>query len=209
MAGRIIKQHFFIILTGMFLLALPPAPAFAESADDQRTSGARQFIQSMGDEVIRYISDSGLELEDRKEKLDAVLRRNFDTVTISRFTLGRYWRTLTSEQQKEFQDLYQDMIVAIYAEKFSDYNGEEFTVGKASARGEKDFIVKSHIIRPENNDINVNWQIRLKNGAYKIIDVTIEDVSMIITQKSDFASIIQRSGGDAATIIEHLRGKVR
>lgn len=203
------QRHLITALTVFFLSVLLAGTAFAKEAGNEDVSRAKIFIKSMGDEVIDYISDPELDTEDRKKKLDAVLRRNFDTDTISRFTLGPYWRSLTPEQRKEFQTLYQDMIVAIYADKFSDYNGEKFVVDKAGARGENDFIVTSRIIRPEAKNIDVSWQIRLKNGAYKIIDVAIEDVSMIITQKSDFASVIQREGGNAAVIIEHLRRRVK
>lgn len=203
------QRYLFTTLTVFFLSVLFAGIAPAKEPDSQDIHHAKAFIQSMGDEVIDYISDPALSAKERKKKLDAVLRRNFDTDTISRFTLGPYWLPLTQAQQKEFQTLYQDMIVAIYADKFSDYNGEQFVVGKAGARGEKDFIVKSRIIRPEAKNIDVNWQIRLKNGSYKIIDVTIEDVSMIITQKSDFSSIIQREGGNATAIIEYLRNRKR
>ena len=80
---------------------------------------AREFIQNMGDEVISYIVDNNMDENKRSKKLEAVLKGHFDTYTISRFVLGRYWRSLTAKEQTEYQSLFEDMIVAIYSRNFS------------------------------------------------------------------------------------------
>jgi phospholipid transport system substrate-binding protein len=59
-------------------------------------------------------------------------------------------------------------------------------------------IVTSQIIRPQAPPIEVDWQLMISDGRYKISDVTIDGVSMALTQRSEFAAIVQRNGGRVA-----------
>jgi len=53
--------------------------------------------------------------------------------------------------------------------------------------------------------VKVDWRVRNSNGTLQIIDVVIEGVSMSLTQRSDFSSVIQRGGGNVEALLEHLR----
>ena len=59
---------------------------------------------------------------------NVILGNTFDVPGIAKFALGRYWRTLTPEQQTEYTGLFEQMVVKTYADRFSDYNGEQFKV---------------------------------------------------------------------------------
>lgn len=183
----------------------PPAARVATKAVTQEQA----FIQSMGDEVIGYLKNSGMPDGERKARLKQVLQSRFDVGTISRFALGKYWKQLNPAQQQEYQSLFADMVATMYADRFSTYSGQEFKVHETVA-AERDMLVKSSIIDPERakKDITVDWRVRTKDGKMQIVDVTIEDVSMIITQRSEFDSLIQRAGGNASVIIEHLRTRL-
>ncbi len=180
----------------------------AEQNTGTQSEEAKVFVQSMGDQVIDYIIDSSLTEASRKQKLEGILKKNFDTYTISRFALGPYWRSLTTSEQDEYQELFADVIVAIYSRNFSNYDGQQFVVTSVRAAPKNDYIVQSMILQRKAKDIPVGWHLRLKNGQFQIVDVTVENVSMIVTQKSEFSSIIQRRGGNPSVIIDHLRTKL-
>lgn len=185
-----------------------PAQSVNGTADKQRAMAAKAFIQSMGDDVVATISDELLSREEKKKRLAIILNRNFDMSAINRFTMGRYWQQMTPVQQKEYARLYEQMIVSIYADKFSKYQGEVLDVADVLPMGTSDFIVQSYIVRRTEHNVAVDWRVRFKKDEYKILDVSIENVSMIITQKADFASAIQKKGGDPAVVIGFLRSKL-
>ncbi len=198
--GKYILQAMMAFLLLSFPISLALSAAGEKSATD--------FIQSMGDSVVSCISNASLDADQRKEKLRGILDRNFDMATIGRFTLGQNWKKLTPEQRKEYQILFEDMIVSVYADKFSSYDGQQFKVRSAHSLPDSgDQIVTSAIIPKNGEDIDVDWRIRMKGDKFMIVDVAINKVSMIITQRADFASIIQRNGGDAAGILTHLRNR--
>lgn len=177
------------------------------SYDALRSAHVKGFVQSMGDEVTGHINDAKLAGTQENIKLKNVLNKNFDMHAISRFTLGINWKNLTAMQQEEYRALFEDMIVSLYANKLSYYQGQSFKVINIQHTGGSDFTVMSRIQPQTGKNISVKWRVRVQDDKYRIIDVAIEDVSMLITQRSNFSNTIQRNGGNAAAILDYLRSK--
>jgi phospholipid transport system substrate-binding protein len=166
---------------------------------------AQKFISGMGDKAISFLSDNSLSQTQKEKEFKKLLVRHFDMSTIGRFALGKNWRNATDVQKKEYQKLFKNMIVRVYAGRFNDYKGEAFDVTAHQDSGKKDILVTSHIVPSSGSKVQVDWRVRNKGGQHKIIDVVIEGVSMSLTQRSDFSSVIQRGGGDIESLLEHLR----
>jgi len=168
--------------------------------------GAETFVGSMAKRGIGFLSDKDLSEEGRKKEFKKLLSDSFDMGTIARFTLGRYWRTASTAQKKEYEKLFEKRILEVYSQRFDNYKGQRLEVESASPVGNSDAMVSTRIISDNGDpDIRVDWRVRYKNGRYKIIDVIVEGVSMAVTQRSDFSSVIQRGGGDISVLLEHLR----
>ena len=80
-------------------------------------------------------------------------------------------------------------------------------IGVAPA-GESDSMVTTQIVRPNGPPVNVSWRVRKSGSDYKIIDVVVENVSMGVTQRQEFASVIEQNGGRVDGLIQALRQKV-
>lgn len=165
---------------------------------------ATAFIENMTNKGIGFLSNAGLSQDQKKSEFKKLLHSNFDMRTIGRFSLGRYWNVATSSERSEYQNLFENMIVEVYARRFGDYQGQELIVNSARADGKHDAIVNSYI-KHNGQKINVDWRVRKKKGSMKVIDVIVEGVSMATTQRSEFASIIQRGGGQVSALLVHLK----
>jgi len=98
------------------------------------------------------------------------------------------------------------MVIDVYASRFGEYNGETFEVVSHRVDGKSDFLVNSFVKGLSGGaPLKIDWRVRNKDGNMKVIDVIVEGVSMTLTQRSDFASVIQRGGGDVEALLEHLR----
>ncbi len=165
------------------------------------TESAKKFVDKMAQTGIGFLGNEGLSDEQRTAEFRKLLNANFDMATIGRFALGRNWKVATPAQQAEYQKLFKSMIVKIYSRRFKDYNGQKLEVTAARADGETDVIVSSSIIPPNGQKVSVDWRVRNN----KVVDILVEGVSMALTQRSDFASVIQRGGGSVEVLLEHLR----
>ena len=172
----------------------------------EQNAQAEDFVERMAGDAIAFLGDESLSEDDKAQQFSKLLNRSFDMATIGRFALGKYWRVASPEQRDEYQSLFRDMIVEVYSRRFNEYNGQKLDVRGSRAGQNDDVTVNSYIIPPNGGqEVQVDWRVRSKNGQFKVVDVVVEGVSMALTQRSDFSSVIQRGGGDVAVLLTHLR----
>lgn len=184
-----------------------PSSQAIDVAASPAAEGAKNFISSMGDRGINFLGNTSMSAEAKKAEFRRLLNDSFDMNTIGRFSLGTHWKTATPAQQQEYQRLFNNMVVKVYAKRFSDYKGQKFEVRSARQEGGKDSIVTSFIVPNDGPQVQVDWRVRNKGGSYKVVDIIVEGVSMSQTQRSDFASVIQRGGGNVDVLLQHLRAQ--
>jgi phospholipid transport system substrate-binding protein len=185
----------FILITGALA-----APAILAAADPAA------IINELGNRALEVLGKNATPAQ-RVARFHELFREDFDVAGIARFVLGRYWKTATPEQQEEFVKLFEDYIALVYSNQLAAYSGETLRVTGSRTNAEE-AVVASEIIRPSGAPpVKVDWHLTDRNGSYKISDVTVDGISMAVTQRSEFASVIQRNGGQVANLIAQLREK--
>ncbi|MBO39009.1 MAG: toluene tolerance protein [Rhodospirillaceae bacterium] len=196
----LIPKPCLILLTVLaLLLALPQSVTATDNPSD--------FIRIVGQNAINSLTNKEITQAKREDLFRKILHRTFELRLIARFALGRFWRRASKAQQIEYIALFEEFIVKAYAARFADYKGENFIVGKVRNINERDHIVQSEVVLKNGRKIVVHWRVR--NGkALKIIDVLVEGVSMAITQRDQFAAIINQNGGKIAGLLSALNKKI-
>jgi phospholipid transport system substrate-binding protein len=208
------------ILMGAAAFAVLAAPAFAGQYDLRQgqfpsyitvaaagDQAAQDFIAKMGDRGINFLGNQSMSMEAKKAEFSSLLTQSFDMNTIGRFALGANWKSATPAQQQEYLKLFKQMIIKVYSKRFSDYKGQKFEVRSSRKDNDKDSTVTSYIVPTSGSEVRVDWRVRNKDGAYKVVDIIVEGVSMAQTQRADFSSVIQRGGGGIEPLLQHLRGQ--
>jgi phospholipid transport system substrate-binding protein len=194
----------FSLLMLMVAIALIAQPVRA----DQTTDGAVDFIETLGSKAINDLTGTSLSVEEREVRFRALLNEHFDMAEISRFVLGRYWRVATDEEKAEFARLFEEFLVKSYAVRFAGYSGESFRVLGGSDPRDGVVIVNCRIERSGAEPIRLDWRVTIDGSKLAIIDLLVEGVSMAVTQRSDFASVIQSRGGKVKGLLDALRSKI-
>lgn len=167
---------------------------------------AGKFIQDLGDKAVSILADKNITPEQRDMKFRQMMHESFDLMTIGRFVIGRNWHAATPEQQKEYMRLFEELVVKTYSDRFALYTGEGFRVRSVTPEGERDYIVRSEITHPDGSPpTTVDWRVRQKEGKLGIIDVIVEGVSMSVTQRQEYSSVIERNGGNIDGLLEVMR----
>lgn len=187
--------------TALQMAAAPPGPGHEK--------GAAQFVQGLGDRAIGILADPKVSDSEALNVFRALLTENFDVLTIGRFVAGRNWNSATEPERTEYTRLFETMIVEVYAQRFNQYAGETFKVTGSRAEGERDAIITSQVLRPSGPPVNVAWRVRSRDGTYRIVDVIVENVSMSVTQRSEFASVIDQNGGRFEALLNALRQRIQ
>jgi phospholipid transport system substrate-binding protein len=152
------------------------------------------FVQRLGDEVVGILRQGDEASSDRRDRFRALFGSNFDVPAIGRFVLGRHWRIASEEQRSEYLALFREYVVDIYARQFSTYSGETFLVNRQRRLDEADTLVSTEIRHPTKAPIHVDFRVRAGDEGFTIVDVIVERVSLIVTKRSEFQSILEREG---------------
>ncbi len=125
---------------------------------------------------------------------------------IGRFVLGKNWRAATESEKSEYLELFKKYIINTYQKRIGEYSGENLDIVKAKPLNNKEFLVNSVIVRPKGPKIQLDWRVRKsKSGDLKIIDIIVENVSMALTHRDEFSSVISQNGGKVEGLLQKLR----
>ncbi|MEO5338271.1 MAG: ABC transporter substrate-binding protein [Magnetospirillum sp. WYHS-4] len=200
-----------MFLAGAFALALAAGmPAWATAGDF--STGAKSFLQSLGDRVIEELTPKNIDRAERERRFRSILKEHFAVEAIGQWVLGASWRKANDAEKQEYLALFEDLVIATYVNRFENYKGETLSVVDSQMKGEDDALVYSHISLQEGNPpLKVDWRVRQRksDGKFKIVDVIVEGISMSQTQRSEFASVIHKHGGEIAPFLRELRDRVK
>src|SRR5499427_10507721 len=196
MMRRCLLTTLFVLIANATSAAPPPVnPADAVAFMNQLWSRAAELLNNKADPAMR------------QARFRQLFHEDFDCDGIARFVLGRYWRSASAEERGEFTKLFEDYVVFVYTARLANFGGQTFKIRGSRSDGDG-VIVSTDVISPgSTSPLRMDWRLVNDNGAYKINDVIIEGISMAVTQRSEFASIIQRNGGQLGGLIAMMREK--
>ena len=195
------KRRAFLSFAGAAALtvALHAGNAFASSPE-----AARALVQNVSAQVINLIQQPG-SAASKAPQLKAIMQQNLDMRQVAGFALGRYARGANPAQRDRYVAVYSDYVARIYANRFSEYGGETITVTGAQDVGRKGFFVNS-TVNFNGQVVNIGWQVRAnRSGALKIVDISVDGLSMAESQRSEFTRMISELGGDIDAFTTRLQ----
>ena len=194
MSIPITRRAFAAALVAAFLVAAMAGQRAQASEDDP----AFVFIEDVGGQAVAVLRDkANSTFEEREAAFRAIMVKGFDVPLVSRFVLGRHWKTATEEQRKAYMNIFLDFIVRVYASRFDSYGGEEFVVRSVIDDESGDKIVRTQVLRPSGGQpVHVDFRVRERKERLKVIDVVVEGISMLHTHRVEFTSVINRKGLD-------------
>lgn len=204
MRRRHLNSAFAFCLLAAALLVLP---ARGEAMD---TKQAANFLASLQEQAASRLGDSSINEQEKEDHFRKLFNANFDVPAIGRFVVGRYWRAASPEEQNDFLEVFEDAMVQRFLPLLAENSSERFQIGTVTrdSRNENMALIDSRIDRSEGEPYRVSWRVRETDGSFKILDIVAEGVSMAITLRSEYGSVLKRSGGKLAPLTEALREKV-
>lgn len=191
-----LKKFFFVLV---FLYPLV-------SYSDENLASSKVFVEKLGKQVVEKVSNTEITELERYNNFKKLYLSSFDNYYISRFVLGRYWKTIDKGVQKKFVDSFNNYIVATYAPKFKGWEG---TFKAVESLFENNYYnVKMDILNKDGPTLKMMWKMYLnKNKEFKILDVNIDGVSMLVTQRAEFLSVIKNHPNGVNGLIDAMNKK--
>ena len=217
---RILEASFAALLTGALVL---PIGLSQQSERGTHSALSTIFRAARANDIPapeKIIRNAIIELQraanDERKKASAadtiygILQPRFHTRIVTRLVLGKYWKQANEFQQKEFGRLFIQYIAGLLAgegllDTFQDGSGVNITFGQTVVDGNR-AMVRMNIHEPDGTR-KVGFVMRDYNGMWKVVDIRMENFSIITTKRSEFGPHISRNG--IGPVIDYLRKEVR
>jgi phospholipid transport system substrate-binding protein len=160
-----------------------------------------ELVKSVASEVMAIIkADKDIQKGDQKKifaLVDAKVLPHFDFTRMTRLAVGRYWRDATPEQQQRLVKEFRDLLVRTYATSLANYKNQ--TIEYKPLRigpNDTDVTVRTVVIEPGRQPIPIDYQMVKTPDGWKVYDITVEGVSLVVNYRASFAQQIQQGGMD-------------
>ena len=166
---------------------------------------AEGFIRDTGNKAFASLSEEGISQGERTKRFKELLEEAFAyrASRALRWVATGEWQPT---QKREYTGLFEGVIQA-YTKRFQDLSGKKFHVLQSRDVSATRALVLTEIVIPNQPAIKINWRVRWKDDKHKITDVMVEGISMSVTQRDEFVSVIRQTGGKVAGLIKALRKK--
>jgi phospholipid transport system substrate-binding protein len=199
-----------LILGGLALLPFVPGRIAAAAPS---AAAAEQVVQRLVDRVLQLLAQGGGVDNLGHDDLLYVLDEGTDLTLLGRLVLGRYWRDATPRQRSDYLQLFRHYMLQTFVQRLRQYVGSDLTYGGERFQiiasrpvGDRDVLVQSRVAPPSSQPLRVDWRLRERPGEPVIIDLIVEGISLLVTQRSEFAAVLERGGVDG--LLTELRARV-
>ena len=202
------RRHFAGLSLAIGIVGGRPA-----GAQDWRNN-PNQLIEQFAQLGIKDILGVAISQREKTDRFRVLFKDFFDIPSIGRFVLGRFARAASAEDNQKFGTLFEDVIVYTWSRRFAEYKGQTLKVKDSTPDGEDGSVVNSDILGNDGQSFAVSWRLRKRETGFRVVDVIIEGVSMAITYRQEYATVIQQSGGMAGLLgqmqkqVDDLKAKV-
>jgi|CXWL01.1.fsa_nt_gi phospholipid transport system substrate-binding protein len=194
-------QYFslFLVLFLCQFTAISRTACASEAVTVEKHGERVSFANNFANIVLAVISDHKKTEEQRKENLKQAFSKSVDIDWIAKFVIGRNWNNASEEQREKYTELYREFLTKTYVENFAENPDKRISAIKilgVNDANESDFNVATQIQLTNQDKLNVGYLVREKEGRYKVLDIAIENVSLINTHRAEFTTLATARGVD-------------
>jgi phospholipid transport system substrate-binding protein len=193
-----------------FLIAVFTTLAFFVPSVQAQGSGPEELVKKVTADVLEAIkSDKDLQAGDRRKALQLAEQKilpHVDFGEAAQLAVGKVWWTATPAQRERITSEFRTMLVRIYSNALNTYRGQTMqTMPVKMAAGATEVTVRNRYLKPGQPPVPVEYSMKKTPEGWKIYDITVEGVSLVLTYRSEFEQVSRVSGIDG--LIKRLAEK--
>jgi phospholipid transport system substrate-binding protein len=195
------KKQITAMILMVALLIVMPFQAYAASA--------KETVETSVNKVTTTLSDPTFKAKPKDAKITEIgniIGEVFDFTELSKRTLGREWKKMKPEQQKEFTELFKELLQGVYADRLMAYTDEKVVFDKEIELKKGRAEVQSNIVLSDGTKVPIFYRLTNQSGEWKTYDLIIEGVSLVKNYRSQFREIIAKDSPEK--LLQILREKV-
>ncbi len=195
------NRRFTGVILIFAVLLIIPLQGYAATPKETVETGVNKVITTLSDPTFKAKAKDEQIVQIGKE-IDSI----FDFTELSRRTLGREWKKMNAEQQKEFVKLFRELLQSVYADRLLAYSDQKIIFDKETMLKKGRAEVQSYLQTSDGKKIPLFYRLTDKSGSWRVYDVIIEGVSMVKNYRTQFREILAKDSPEK--LLQILRDKV-
>ena len=165
---------------------------------------SEQLVENLYNDLVAT-SIKELSIDKQKIELKNLFQKYVDIPIIARAVLGKSWRQANSDQRKRFISVFKLYVSNKYGRQFSEFKGTKLEITKSRDTLTKAGVLVSSIVMvPGNPSLKVVWQVSDGSGSLKLVDLRVEGISMLSTERQEFRSKLKKFEGSIDDLIQAI-----
>jgi len=194
------RKNIIAALLATCLLTLSPAALRAGVPTEQ--------VRQTADQVLSVLQDSRLKSADkqkeRREQIRQIIGSRFDFGEMAKRSLGSNWQKGNNDEQRQFVQLFTELLEKSYSDQIESYDGEKIVYGRENINQDQ-ADVDTKIVTKKGEQISVNYKLRSAGNDWKVYDVVIENISLVNNFRSQFNRVL--ANASFAELLKKLQSK--
>ena len=197
---RSLKIFFFCFLIFCNLFTLQKLYA-------DRVVDSQRLVMSLYNDLVDT-SIKEISTDEQKMELEKLFQKYVDIPIIARAVLGKSWRDANADQRTKFVHAFKNYVANKYGRQFSEFKGTTLEIVKSRDTLTKaGVLVSSLVVVPGNSSLKVVWQVSNGSGSLKLIDLRVEGISMLSSERQEFRSKLKKFDGSLDDVILEISRK--
>ena len=179
-------------MKGLWLvLVILLSASHAAGAGEKDPNDPNELLRAKWDKIVLVLKNKDISQKEKEQKIAEIVSPIFDFPLMAKLALGKkHWSKLTPQQCEKYTRLFVERLKSSYGEKIALYTNEK-TVFKPPVHKKKTVHIPMDLVSEETT-VTVLYKLRKTNGCWKVYDLEIQGVSVLLTYRSQFDDILRR-----------------
>ncbi len=182
-----------------FIFLLNATPLLADEASD--------WLKQQIDTILDAYKNTSISKVDRFNLIEDSINNNFAGAGIAKFVAGSSWSSASKETKKEYIQLFKKHLALNISSIMQGYSNQEYELTNSKYDAKNKVSMINMKIFHNTGNLLVTWRVKKSKNRYFVIDLIVADISLVVTKRSEFNSMLKKIDGKLIKLNDILRSQ--
>ncbi len=149
------------------------------------------WLKNEIDKILIAYQNSDLPNENRFLMIEQTINNNFAGTGIAKFVAGDSWKSASNDVKKEYIKNFKRHLALNIASMMQGYSNQRYELSKSKIDEKNKIILIEMEIFSDTGSVVITWRVKESKGRYFVIDLIVADISLVVTKRSEFNSMLK------------------
>ena len=156
------------------------------------------------DIILESYKNQNLSNENRFLLIEKTINNNFAGTGIAKFVAGDAWKKSDKNTKKIYINNFKRHLALNIASMMQGYSDQTYELTKSKYDQKNQVTLIDMEIFSDTGSVVVTWRVKESKNRFFVIDLIVADISLVVTKRSEFNSMLKKVDNDLSKFNEVL-----